>query len=129
MPDMLKFPDGTTRPVATYDELLEFVNKGRAAGAATLLEELIPSEPNRPSQCLIANALNFGCSVNGNDGGWYMQLPGNMDMSRVEAIAEALGCSYWHGNWSSFINLPEHIGNAAAAFDAGIAFTDLVAGD
>jgi hypothetical protein len=61
MPDMLKFPDGTTRPVATYDELLEFVNKGRAAGAATLLEELIPSELYQPSRAYRQRGSGFRC--------------------------------------------------------------------
>lgn len=125
MPDMLRFPDGKTRPVATHIELLEFVNRGRKAGAANLLPELLPSDPGNSSQCLIANALNFGCSVDGHGDNWWMQLPVGMGTDRVDAIAEALGCERVDGCIHR-LRLPKHIGNAALAFDRGVAFQDLV---
>ncbi len=145
MPRMIRF-DGEPRdlrgefPVATEEELLEFVNKARAAGGANILEALLPSTPSLASACLIANGLNFGCNVaampgtsslQGKDGYrfvWAMHLPYNISPDQAEEIAKALGCEL-HGddNGDLFIGpLPPHIGNAADAFDERLAFTEFI---
>lgn len=139
MPRAIRFADNSSlfgeatlqdHEVATEEELLEFVNKGRAAGGANVLEALLPSRPKNPSSCLIANALNFGCTVNGSGAQWFMHLP-KMKLDRAQKIADALGCPL-HGNYDDEdegfygIELPIHITNAAKAFDAGVAFQNFV---
>lgn len=56
-----------TMECLTEEELLEFANKIREAGGAELIEALLPSRPNDPSSCLIANALNFTSRVTGGE--------------------------------------------------------------
>lgn len=141
------------KPVATEEELLEFVNKGRAAGGANILEALLPSTPSDRNNCLIANALNFNCEVDvikyHDDIGettWAMILPPNIGEDRAKSIAEALECElsvvrsvyevglgytdtpceFDYPNAEVRIILPRHIGNAAAAFDAEEAFQEYV---
>lgn len=140
MPNQVYFEsEDRTAPVATEEELLEFVNKGRKAGGANLLEALLPSVPSESSECLIANALNFSCAVlpsfelTHNDDAilnWYMAVPTNMDIEQVEVVAEALDLvvdrlpnaeKYQQGRLGP---LPAHIGNAAQAFDDGLAFQE-----
>lgn len=120
---------------ATEDEVLEFANKVRQAGGANILKALLPSEPNVPSQCLIANALNFSCHVStgaaslGLPSGsfqWYMELPENIGSEKAKAIADYVGCELKtidRGKLVFRILLPEHIGNAAHAFDKGVGWT------
>jgi hypothetical protein len=147
MPDMIEFGEGIYRPVATEQELLDFVNRGREAGGANVLEALLPSVPQDHNSCLIANGLNFSCSVYGNivaASGWAMYLPQNMPYEQARAVADALECPLWSrasGIWeeatsstwpqarATCIPLPEHIGSAAAAFDEGVAFQNYVKED
>lgn len=142
MPVMLTVPGYGTESisVATEEELLEFVNRGRAVGGANILEALLPSKPGETQSCLIANALNFGCEVYGapddvkgfSSVTWAMYLPENMEEKDALAIARALDCEYMaprhdateHEGHKQCIILPEHIGNAAAAFDEGAAFRE-----
>jgi hypothetical protein len=91
---------------ATAEEIIEFVNKARAAGGADVLDALLPSHKGNAYNCLIANALNFSCAVDGafteNSRGdrpatadeihWGMFLPSNMDEKRARTIASALDC-------------------------------------
>jgi hypothetical protein len=131
-------------PVATEEELLEFANKMRKAGAAEPLEALIPSEPSNPKACLIANALNFSCTVAGSTNGdhlrskygfryvWAMYLPPNTGKEQVKALSEATGVPIESfGDIAAGLSpilspLPAHIGNAADAFDEGKAFQEFV---
>ena len=157
MPNDVTFSDESVRSVATEEELLDFANKIRAAGGANVLEALLPSTPQDPHACLIANALNFGCRVDGlNSDQWHMELPGSFDFAKAKAIADSVECkvayvasrydeekAFWRSvyealdappasdaeDWAEdydgfVILLPEHIGNAAAAFDDGSAFVD-----
>ena len=109
-------------PYATEEEVLDFANRVREAGGANALEALLPSEPGNPESCLIANALNFGCSVDAvgaseeHDGEseWVMFLPANMPDEAREKIAATTGCTL-DGNGN--LELPRLIGNAAHAFD------------
>lgn len=113
---------------ATEDELLAFANKIRKAGGADALSALMPSVASSPSACLIANALNFGCSVDGGTVGldniikgprgenrWVMHLSNDMPQRIVKKIANAVDCPL--GQREHTILLPWHIGNAAHAFD------------
>lgn len=128
--------------VATEAELLEFANAVRAAGAADALEALLPSRPSASNSCLIANALNFECLVDSftdyeaiaSDDyeprvphGWRMYLGAREELARN--IADTVpGCTFVDLGTVSYpsyaVNLPPHIGNAAHAFDAGVAFQD-----
>lgn len=137
---------GKEKWYATERQLLAFANKMREAGAADPLEALMPSKPKSPETCLIANALNFECSVHGvdDDSGWFMHLPANMSRERAQKIAAAVGCELiegWHDGVGTFvqeasikndaysfdrvlvIRLPEKIGNTADAFDQGNGWT------
>lgn len=129
------FPDA---PVATEQELLDFCNRVREAGGTTILDELLPSRPGNAGECLIANALNFGCKVwpdeiledNLKAGvvrwKWFMYLPGNLSAEQRRAIAEAVGNELVPAGQSGDekVELPTEIGNAAHAFDKGAAFRD-----
>ena len=131
-------------PVATEDELLEFCNSVRQAGGAEVLEALLPSTPGVPSECLIARGLNFDCTVGNTVYGmawngtglrdgffipgtdscfWVMTVHyGNSEdsMAKAQEVANALGLT----QFANEIALPEHIGNAAEAFDQRVAFTE-----
>lgn len=122
-------------PVATEAELLEFANKVRKAGGAEVIPALLPSLPCDPVACLIANALNFGCEVDGTSvlpaehggGLWMMQFLGGTHkecLTRRNAVAKALNLELYgddEADWPAVL-LPEHIGNAALAFDQYRAF-------
>ena len=137
--------------VATEAELLEFANAVRTAGGANTLSALLPSFIGDSHACLIANALNFKCEITHFGYGsvtvkqarevatgiaetevfasgapkWQMLFPENMDEERIHAIAKAIpGCRARRLKPSGrlVMTLPEHIGNAAAAFDSGDAF-------
>lgn len=129
-PDM---PDEIS--VATETELLDFVNRARRAGGANILGALLPSQPQEPESCLIANGLNFGCVVDGADFDdpatgeprWNMTFPDNIDREVAQSVADALGCellNYMDG--ARCLVLPREIGHAAGAFDARIAFQNYV---
>lgn len=122
-----------TLTVATEDELLEFANRIRSAGGGDIIDGLLPSIPGEPEACLIANALNFSCEVSVTDepmtaeGGhvWYMSFTG-VDHDKAQAIADVAEAELHVDSFSGTyaVHLPEHIGNAADAFDAEAAFTN-----
>lgn len=117
---------------ATEEELLEFANEVRKAGAAEPLDALIPSVRNQASACLIARALNFQSEVdhnvleNGNfeDGSprWHMRT----NKEAAQKIHEQTGLEL---DARGRVLLPKEIGNAADAFDQGLAFTHLESDD
>lgn len=116
--------DGGQRRYATEDELLDFANKVREAGGADPIEALMPSKPKYARQCLIANALNFSCVVDSLAGGllgkprvWAMFLPEDLSDEQKRRIADAVGSPIEDSYKGPCVRLPEHIGNAAAAFD------------
>lgn len=132
-------PDGSgVFPVATEEELIEFVNKGRKAGGADILSALIPSVPSIATQCLIANALNFSCAVEcPPEGGglvckdgyrykWAMVFPSNMSVETMQSIAHAYETEIETDECDTWIILPAHIGNAADAFDESLAFQNFI---
>lgn len=141
MPVKIRFADtygesAHYRQVATETELLEFANKMRAAGEGDFLDALMPSVPSDTNQCLIANALNFKCSVFGAPGDqedshgdelWAMYFPRNMAHARIRKIAEAVGCEVaevtdrhdLQAHSRLCVVLPEEIGLVAKAFDHG----------
>jgi hypothetical protein len=122
---------------ASEDDLLDFANRLRAAGGANVLEALLPSVPEEPTACLIANALNFSSSVSpasedhyddrNGESSWVMTLPVNTSTTQLEAIAAVIGSppreshDVFGGDLSAPIGycftLPRLIGNAAQAFD------------
>lgn len=130
--------------VATPEELLAFANRVREAGGADVLEGLLPSRPGAAHICLLANALNFSSEIfptndpppEGGRCHWVMRLPYETTQAQAKKIAKAVGSKLHHNkrshdfHWTSFeplywVELPAEIGNAADAFDAGLAFTDL----
>lgn len=136
MPEFtLRKYNGKPIPYCTEEELLEFANKIRNAGGANIIEAFMPSVVGEPESCLIANALNFSCSVNpvhphlpnGEFPAWHMMFPYRTTCDEVELIAETVGCKcppgYWGGVIDDTIILPREIGNAAQAFDEGIGWT------
>jgi hypothetical protein len=124
---------------ATEEELLEFANAVRKAGGADPLNALLPSFRKDRRDCLIATALNFGCSVDAEvlygmenptwpSGAckWHMRLHGPFDLQRekVEQIAASTDAEVFVVDYDNddeskqyYLILPEHIGNAAYAFD------------
>jgi hypothetical protein len=107
---------------ASVEEVIEFANDVRSAGGGNLIDGLMPSVPEEPNSCLIANALNFDCEVNSHAGDWYMEVDdGEIGMK----IADTLALSYYGGEqdddgfyWEPFvITLPYGIGCVAEAFD------------
>lgn len=110
---------------ATENEVLSFANALRRAGGANALDALMPSVQSSPGACLVANALNFGCSIvpEGNSDSlrgeyeqWVMYVPNSVD---VEAVAGAVNCFFRKDNehGEHEILLPRRIANAAHAFD------------
>lgn len=140
------------RPVATERELLNFANRVRDAGGADFLKKLLPAYPEQSTECLIARALNFHCEItpwapcnpdrdNGrfSDGSekWIM-IPhhGNTEQSEKKAreLAPKISLRLLKQRTSMRaddepikygLQLPRHIGNAAEAFDLGMAFEKL----
>lgn len=122
--------------VATEEELLAFANKVREAGGASVIDALLPSTQSSSYSCLIANALHFSCMVapltdrseqglsTHRSGAWVwgMFLPDNMYYTRAKAIADAVDCELIERHGQFVVLLPEPIGNAADAFDEGLAF-------
>lgn len=144
MSNLISF-SGELLPVATKEELLEFANKVREAGEGTFIDALMPSYAHMTDSCLIANALNFECKVDSYwkteseestcERNWYMFLGDRKDLALK--IAEVIGSTASETDpdplrepnrypesrgWN--VKLPQHIGNAAAAFDARLAFTE-----
>lgn len=110
-------------PYATEQETLDFANMVREAGGADLLTGLLPAQPVQNNACLIAKALNFGCSVDGLEASeehpaehiWGM-CPDSLSIPEIEALAVTLGLEVEEDGWT--IRLPRLIGNVAAAFDS-----------
>lgn len=139
--------------IADETELLEFANKVREAGGADPLGALLPSVPGDETSCLIANALNFKSTVvpvPTSDPGryyedgtkrWVMIAP--VDTAREIARELDLDFKTLSTNHARIhgvglasdeiplgaIDLPYTIGNAAEAFDLGLAFNDFVLAD
>jgi hypothetical protein len=125
-------------PVATEEELLDFANRWRAAGSAEALPALVPSDPVNTESCLIANALNFDCAVDAAGYGdlWEITITGESPLTpeQIAAMSDVAGSQCEDDSWVDddgqgwYIyswKLPEHIGNAADAFDRGIRFQHL----
>jgi hypothetical protein len=128
---------------ATEDQLLDFANKVRKAGGGDPIEGFFPAKPSSSTSCLIAKALNFGCSVDVDDNNevtdretWAMYLEGTDQLevdARVRKIAKATGTKILTKDYDDFydevpnedapdevaygILLPARIGNTALAFD------------
>jgi len=100
---------------ASISEVIDFANKVRKAGGGNIIDSLMPSTPEQSDSCLIANALNFDCTIEPNsDDTWSMIID---DVDTGEKIAEKLGLDYNHHGDSIEIILPKKIGLVAKAFD------------
>lgn len=104
---------------ASIDSVIKFANAIRSAGGGNLIDSLMPSEPQNSNSCLIANALNFDCEVNGTNGMWHMEVE---DGYLGKEIATKLNLDY-HYDEECYaavcqINLPKEIGYVAEAFDS-----------
>lgn len=127
---------GQPVPVATQAELLEFANKLRVAGDADPLGALLPSNPGDSETCLIANACNFSSRVipvgdedSNGETDWFLVFPTNMSLARRRKVASAVNIKlkdkvvdFDEDEHNHVLPLPRHIGNAAQAFDMGVAF-------
>lgn len=130
-----------TVDVATEAELLAFANDVRQAGGAAPLAALLPGVQAQPNACLITNALNFSSTVSlFVRGGWayHGSSPSEtwpsgawkwvmtlVDLATIAKISEACGLEIADGRAGAGLLLPEPIGNAARAFDLGLAFGQL----
>lgn len=112
--------DASAHSVATEEELLEFANMVRKAGGADPIPALLPANPYEGDSCLIALAVNFDSEVNGLGDVWYIATSDRTINTRIEA---AIGLGFTDKN-GYCVRLPEHIKNAAIAFDKGAAFTE-----
>lgn len=122
--------DPKVHSVATEEELLEFANKVREAGGGDIIPALLPSYLGDADACLIARALNFQCSVDGiydSEEDWAMDVHDVELAIELDArIPELELLLDKYGNRTPRLKLPEHIGNAAAAFDTKTAFTEFI---
>jgi hypothetical protein len=130
--------------VATEGELLQFANDVRKAGGAAPLDALLPSLTGQKKECLLANALNFRSEVDHAD---CLAATTDEFLDRLRAfnctgaegtlwgmrttveiattIAEKMDLTWVPGmGGTGVVLLPEHIGNAAYAFDEGHAFQE-----
>lgn len=122
-------------PVATPEEILAFANRVRAAGGAEVIEDLMPAVPTDARQCLIARNLNFDSAISSGvafsgimptfpDGSWRWMMRLNMPFEQAAKIADVVEGGILFRPWSHsdilYLSLPETIGNAARAFDAGL---------
>jgi hypothetical protein len=116
---------------ASIEQVVNFANAVREAGGGSLIEELLPSVPEEPNSCLVANALNFDCDVNSHAGVWYMEI---YESEKGIDIAEQLDLEYDAPKYLDYVDdetgkehyayeggceiyLPEEIGLVAEAFD------------
>lgn len=141
-PGTSKHPGSRRLSFASKEELLAYANRIRQAGGADALDALLPAKAGDAKRCLIARALNFGCTVGAltdeeyTDGSyvWYMETP-DADTTRRLACAmrartlwitdldhkvsdeyPSRGPSPARGDRLVML-LPKRIGNAAHAFD------------
>lgn len=133
MPEFIDTTVATDRPIpyATEEEVLDFANRLRKIGGAEVIEAFFPSSQGSAYSCLIANALNFGCSVapgpfcrygsgfsRAEYDHWYMDFPYHMHGAEVERIAKEMECEVRNlVPPARQMKLPRLIGNAAHAFD------------
>lgn len=134
---------------ASLDEVLEFANTMRRAGGANVLEALLPSEPGNSQECLIANALNFGCKIKpevlspnvDQIDSWVVEIPdspellervseatgmGIVDVPIVESIYHEDGGDFSHeilGGYSA-LHLPTKLAMVASDFDDARDYND-----
>lgn len=144
MPYFYNMYDEQPRPrhhYLTEAELLEIANKIRAAGGGDPLEAFFPSYQGDENQCLIANALNFGCKVqpmptrvnykafdkripttwDDHTSKWVMEVP---TAKLAKKLADALGWEVVDKPFCrNLIILPKEVGNTALAFDEGRGWT------
>lgn len=108
---------------ASLDEVLEFANRVREAGAGNPLTALMPAVPTASSQCLVAKNLNFNCRVAADadtDEAWFMEVA---DEGLAREIGKQLNLNVykagatWAGVGEWRITLPEAIGSVASDFD------------
>jgi hypothetical protein len=118
--------------VADKTEVLAFANVVREAGGADPISALLPSSPDKPTSCLLANAFNFHSSIrfdelfdNGVEQQWYMQIGYKQELA-ID-IGLAIGTTSEKDPYIGWrVSLPRHIGNAAHAFDQGTLFQEFV---
>lgn len=105
---------GITLHYATETELLEFTRKLREAGGVDTLDALLPSQAHIPTQCLIANAVNFSSSVQPvargqginpykfstfPSGAWqWFMIPGDVDVATLAAAVDCEVVSVFYSN-------------------------------
>jgi hypothetical protein len=104
---------------ADIDKLLKFANDVRQAGGGEIIDELLMSNPQDSSACLIARALNFDSQVNDDYGPWAMHID---DPVLVFDITESLDLNVvWddpdYEHTAVGVELPEDIAYVAQAFD------------
>jgi hypothetical protein len=104
---------------ASVAQIIEFANVVRNAGGGEIISDLMPSYPQDPNSCLIANALNFNCRVDGYSGeDWAMRVE---EEELARKIATAIDSEYhYEGSYSNefAIVLPYEIAMVAKAFDS-----------
>jgi hypothetical protein len=126
--------------VADEDELLEFANLVRSAGGADPIPALLLSNPGDAKTCLLASALNFHSEVwpeeelGSGEFRWIMRIRDNTELAKriASAVGVELNRQVKYADYANNIivtdsfDLPQHIGNAAHAFDSRQAFTDFI---
>lgn len=111
----------------SQEQVLEFCNKIRKAGGADVLPSLLPGIPMNSNGCLIANNLNFDCSIGpsgiSNDfGNWVMTIEGDRHIEISNKISEELNMPIACREDSDFsqsttLKLPYELGEIAYQFD------------
>lgn len=116
-------------------EAVNAANLFRQKYGVGLLDDLPPSYSEDPEQCVLANAFNFDCQVDGlvqdpnNEsapdelrGNWYVKFS-VLDEDKAKSLAEILktGVYRWddQGDTHLCVLLPKEIARIAEVFDAG----------
>lgn len=129
--------------IPNNEELLEFCNKVREVAGGSIIPALLPSIRSEKNSCLVANALNFDCSVYGHipvdaadlityengDIAWVMVSDDLLALTKISYTLrlKPVVTKDFHPSGTIIkvgLVLPQWVANAAKAFDNGTHFNE-----
>jgi hypothetical protein len=71
---------------------IDVANHLRLHFGEDIISDLPPSTPSDTNDCVLANAFNFNCRIDGASGGkWYAMFDANTKFEHAEVLANYLG--------------------------------------